>query len=187
MTGPFIVIGFAVATLSDAQAYTSGLLSSLIDYREDPRGAQTAATWLWSLPESGGSISLPDGSEIVVEATEWRELVAAVEPGEGIPAAGSAGARWPTPEQKVAILAAYNAGQLATLRATHSPWPLSASAIRRSAGLSSVESAQRHLRVLVAAGLVRKSWAGADRCYVYMLTVAGRERLREDAAQEAGR
>ncbi len=80
-------------------------------------------------------------------------------------------------------------GQLATLRATHSPWPLSANAIRRTAGLSSIEAAKRHLRVLVAAGLVRRSWARADKYlpgeYVWIATAAGRREMA--AAQETGR
>lgn len=77
-------------------------------------------------------------------------------------------------------------GQLATLQATHSPWPLAATAIRRSAGLSSPDAAKRHLRVLVTAGLVRRSWARADKYlpggYVWIITAAGRRVL--SAAQE---
>ncbi|HEU4702612.1 MAG TPA: helix-turn-helix domain-containing protein [Conexibacter sp.] len=72
-------------------------------------------------------------------------------------------------------------GRLATLRATDSPWPLSANAIRRTAGLSSPEAAKRHLRALVRAGLVRRTWARADKYlpgeYVWQATAAGRRVL----------
>ncbi len=62
-----------------------------------------------TFPANNERINLPDGSVIEVEATEWRELVAALSQHVSLPAPGSVAARWPTPEQKHAIRAAWNA------------------------------------------------------------------------------
>jgi hypothetical protein len=69
------------------------------------------------ITESGGSISLPDGSEIVVEATTWRALGAAVAQVDGFKNPASAGTliRWAEDggrsrqEARDTVLAAYNA------------------------------------------------------------------------------
>jgi hypothetical protein len=65
----------AVATLEDAQAYVSGLVSGMTTSADNHGARKTAADQLWSMPESGGSVGpLPDGTVIEVECTTWASL-----------------------------------------------------------------------------------------------------------------
>lgn len=80
--------------------------------------------------------------------------------------------------------------QRGVLRATQAGWPLAPGTIAKQAGVG-VATAGRHLRALLALGLVARRWARSQRPgdragYVYSLTDAGRAALAaEDEADRA--
>jgi hypothetical protein len=74
---------WACGTLEEAKrAATNLLIASALDADATADADVTVelASQVDAFPESGGSISLPDGSEIVVEATTYRELHEALPP-----------------------------------------------------------------------------------------------------------
>lgn len=58
----------AVESISDAQAYVSGVLSSVLRWPSNPEASHAAAAQLWSLPVEGGAVGpLPDPDGTVIE------------------------------------------------------------------------------------------------------------------------
>jgi hypothetical protein len=95
---PFILSRQAVATLEEARGVVAGLAEAGRRGREDVLAA------IGSLPESGGTITLPDGTVIEVEPIGWRELVKVAD----LPAI-----YWMAFEHEKAILDAFNAREQA--------------------------------------------------------------------------
>jgi len=76
--GRIVVSRWAYATLEEVHRAVVPML--------DKGGVANAPAVAYrTLPESGGTIKLPDGSEIVVEATNWPKLASQVDDGAYLP------------------------------------------------------------------------------------------------------
>lgn len=102
-------------TYREAFATLEGVKDGLVAYMEreqysiDTAAYARAIEEIEALPASGGSIPLPDGREVVVEATTWERICE--EGGESWRTRHCAG-NWPPPhryEHRRAALAAWNA------------------------------------------------------------------------------
>lgn len=72
-------VGRAVATLEDAQAYVSGVVSARTTSADNRGARKTAADRLWSLPESGGEIGpLPDGTLVEIDYVNWADMAKSI-------------------------------------------------------------------------------------------------------------